>query len=354
MLADNNFHYIFSFQFIIKTTDYYLAAMLFFKEIKLTQFRNYIFQSFHFNKKIIAICGANGSGKTNLLDALYYLCFTKNYASKTESRNVNFISQGFRIEGMLDNENETYKLVCIVRENNKKEFLVNDEAYKKFSQHIGRFPCVMIAPDDVFLITGNSDERRKLIDTILSQIQKDYLQHLINYNKILPQRNALLKTFAETGLADEGLLDTYDTQLASAGQEIFIARKKFMQQFILLANTEYHGIAGKNDLIEIEYESQLHNRSLIDLLKENRSRDIYLQRTGVGIHKDELLIKMNGESFKNIASQGQRKSLLFALKLAEFFILKQYKGFAPVILLDDVFEKLDEIRITNLLKKLCA
>ncbi len=327
--------------------------MLFFNEIKITQFRNYIFQSFSFHEKVIGICGANGSGKTNLLDALYYLCFTKSYFSRNESQNSSHSTLGFRIEGSLKRQNETFELLCIYRENNRKEFLLNNEVYKKFSEHIGQFPCVMIAPDDVSLITGNSDERRKFLDTILAQLHKNYLKNLIDYNKILLQRNVLLKA-AEYNTIDENLLDTYDKQLSETGQFIFEARKKFLADFLPLINDQYESIAEKKDDIEIEFESQLHHTGLAKLLQENRARDMYLQRTGIGIHKDDLAIKMNNESFKNIASQGQRKSLLFAMKLAEFITLKQYKGFAPVLLLDDVFEKLDEKRINNLLKKVCV
>jgi DNA replication and repair protein RecF len=327
--------------------------MLFFNEIKITQFRNYVFQTFSFDEKVIGICGANGSGKTNLLDALYYLCFTKSYFSRQENQNVNYGKDGFRIEGFLNAEKKKHSLLCILREN-KKEFFLDDEGYKKFSEHIGKFPCVMVAPDDVVLITGNSDERRKFIDTILSQLHHDYLKKLIAYTKILQQRNSLLKAAAEHNRLDESLLDTYDEQLAEAGQFIFNKRKEFLQKFLLLITEQYETIAEKNDTIEIVFESQLHFTNMKELLKENRSRDLYLQRTGCGIHKDELEIKMNGEAFKNTASQGQRKSLLFAMKLAEFITLKEHKGFAPILLLDDVFEKLDEQRINNLLRKVCV
>jgi len=211
----------------------------------------------------------------------------------------------------------------------------------------------MVAPDDVVLITGNSDERRKFIDTILSQLHPDYLKKLIAYNKILLQRNTLLKASAEHNRLDEHLLDTYDAQLAEAGQFIFDKRKNFLKEFLFAIIKEYQSIAEKNDVIEIVFESQLHHADLKTFLKENRSRDVYMQRTGIGIHKDDLAITMNGEAFKNIASQGQRKSLLFAMKLAEFMTLKEHKGFSPVLLLDDVFEKLDEKRIYNLLLKVC-
>ena len=169
-----------------------LRRMFAFTEISVTQFRNYVTQSFRFNERIVGICGSNGSGKTNLLDALYYLCFTKSYFSRPDVQSVHSGMQGFRIEGHAMQNNNASKLVCILRETGKKEFSINDEAYKKFSEHIGRFPCVMVAPDDAALITGGSEQRRDFIDTILAQLHKEYLQHLIQYKKIVEQRNSLL------------------------------------------------------------------------------------------------------------------------------------------------------------------
>ncbi len=261
--------------------------------------------------------------------------------------------QGLRIEGILQNGAETEKLVCIIRENNRKEFSLNGIAYTRFSEHIGKFPCVMIAPDDVALISGASEERRRFIDTILSQLYPGYLRQLIDYTKIVQQRNSLLKAAAERNYLDDTLLDTLDTQLAEKAQFIFDHRKRFLQKFIPLAKEQYNMIAGKDDNIQLQYESQLQQTPIKELLQQNRQRDLYLQRTGCGTHKDDLVISMQGETFKMLASQGQRKSLLFALKLAEFITLKEFKGFAPVLLLDDVFEKLDEKRMSNLLKRVC-
>ncbi|MGI8952374.1 MAG: DNA replication/repair protein RecF [Chitinophagaceae bacterium] len=336
------------------TTVYYLAnLMLFFKNITLTQFRNYVFQSFDFNKKIIGICGQNGSGKTNLLDAIHYLCFTKTYFSKTDLQSVYQGLQGFRIEGGVIKNKEEHKLICILRENNRKEFLQNGEIYKRFSEHIGQFPCVMIAPDDIELINGASEERRKFIDTILSQLYTQYLQNLIDYNKLLQQRNSVLKTAAEYNRLDESLLEILNEQIAEKAQLIYNWRNNFLQQFLPLVKEQYVAISEKNDSIEILYDSQLKNISMKDLLKENRERDLYLQRTTCGIHKDDLEIVMNNQPAKSLASQGQKKSLLFALKLAEFNALKKHAGFAPVLLLDDAFEKLDAQRMQNLLSEVC-
>ncbi len=324
------------------------------KDISLTQFRNYLFQNFEFTKRIIGICGQNGTGKTNLLDAVYYICFTKSYFSKPDAQSVYSEMRGFRLEASISKNNEYNNLVCILRENNRKEFIINNEAYKKFSDHIGKFPCVMIAPDDVELITSGSETRRTFLDTILSQLYPAYLQQLIDYKKILEQRNSFLKAAAERTYIDDNLLDTLDDQLIKSGGYIFKLRKEFTASFLPKVQKEYAHIASNNDSVILNYYSQLHSTGFKDLLRQNMQRDLYMQRTGCGIHKDDIEIQMNQTPFKTIASQGQRKSLLFALKLAEFNVLKEQNGFAPLLLLDDVFEKLDAQRMHSLLYKVCV
>ncbi len=328
--------------------------MLKLQSISLVQFRNYVQQQFTFTEKVVGICGLNGSGKTNLLDAIYYLGFTKSYFSRSDAQNVHHGLAGMRLQGHFLLGNEPQNLLSILRENNKKEFSINDEPYKKFSEHIGRFPCVMIAPDDVELIIGGSEERRKFIDTILSQIDKTYLQQLIDYTKILQQRNSLLKQAAEQGKMDEALLQIFNEQLSQKGEWLYQERTIFLQEFLLLTIDFYKRIAGKQDDVAITYESGLQQANMQQLLQAARQKDMALQRTTVGIHKDDLAIKMGDSNFKNEASQGQRKSLLFALKLAEWQTLKNKKGFAPILLLDDVFEKLDEQRMHNLLHWVCT
>lgn len=331
----------------------YLACMFACRQISLTQFRNYSFQSFNFKEDIVGIYGLNGSGKTNLLDAIYYLCFTKSSFNRPDAGSVQEGLAGFRIEGKYEKDEEAYKLVCILRENNRKEFLLNDESYTRFSEHIGRFPCVMIAPDDIALITEGSEERRKFIDTLLSQLQHDYLEQLIAYNKILQQRNSFLKFVAERNSYDESLLEILNNQLIEKGNFIYKRRQTFLKDFLPQVLQQYIFIADKDDKLALSYESQLNNQPFEDLLAQNLQRDLYLQRTGTGIHKDDIVIELQRSAFKNIASQGQRKSLLFAFKLAAFETLKESKGFPPILLLDDVFEKLDEQRMQNLLEYVC-
>ena len=328
--------------------------MLRLQSISLVQFRNYVQQDFSFTERIVGICGINGTGKTNLLDAVYYLSFSRSYFSRPDSQNVHHGLAGMRLEGNYQLNDQPQQLTCILRENNRKELVLNDDEYKKFSDHIGKLPCVMIAPDDIVLITGGSEERRKFIDTLLSQINKAYLQQLIRYTKILQQRNSLLKQSAESGKTDEALLQVLNEQLSQSGNAIFNERKEFLVDFLILTLSIYKRIAGKDDGLILQYESQLLHDNFDQLLQATRQKDALLQRTTAGIHKDDLLFFMETAAFKTEASQGQRKSLLFALKLAEWQVLKDKKGFTPILLLDDVFEKLDEHRMFQLLHWVCT
>ncbi len=328
--------------------------MLYLESISIFQFKNYTNRVFPFSERIVGICGNNGVGKTNLLDAIHYLCFTKSYFSRVDANSVQQGRTGFRIEGHFNLNGKLEKTVCILRESGKKEFSVDEQSYDKFSQHIGRYPCVVIAPDDAQLITGGSEERRKFLDAMLSQLDEDYLRHLISYTKVLQQRNALLKAFAESGNRNMSLLDVLDDQLTGPGEYIFNKRKEFLISFLPMVKHLYFDIARQQEDISLLYESELLQTQFTELLAASRQRDCLAQRTTAGVHRDNIEINLAGQPFRNIASQGQRKSLLFALKLAEMEVLKKEKGFAPLLLLDDVFEKLDEDRIGNLLQRVCV
>ena len=324
-----------------------------FKKISLTGYKNYKLQSFDFTERIIGICGLNGRGKTNLLDAISYLCFTRSYFSKSDQLNIHFGDEGFRLEGELQSTQKKSQIVCIYRPSAKKEFYLDDVAYEKFSHHIGKFPCVMIAPDDIEMITGGSEERRRFIDTLISQVDSEYLQQLIVYNKVLTQRNSFLKNEAQKSILDYSLLEILDSQLVAPGNYIHRVRSQFSKELFPLVQEFYKSISADNEIVNLEYNSLLNENNFAQLLIASRQRDRLLQRTNVGIHKDDLIFLLNENIFKTIASQGQRKSLLFACKLAEFEILKKVKKSAPVLLLDDVFEKLDEERVKNLLEYVC-
>ncbi len=319
------------------------------QQLKLDQFRNYVQMNFEFTHRIVGIVGSNGTGKTNLLDALYYLSFTKSYFNRPDAQNVHHAYEGLRIEGWYNFHNQPTPITCIIRENLKKEFYFDEELYTKMSQHIGKIPCVMIAPDDVQIITGSSEERRKLMDSLLCQIYPPYLKFLIQYNKILLQRNSLLKNAAETGQLDMVLLETLNGQLTENGQPIYSYRKKLMNELLPEIIKLYNHLAQNNDQIDIQYQSQLDQDSFENLLNYSLPKDKAVLRTSVGIHKDDLIITIQGQSFKQEASQGQRKSLLFAIRFAEWQLIKNNKGFSPILLMDDIFEKLDEQRMIQLL-----
>ena len=327
---------------------------LFLRSISLYQFKNYPENQFSFNSQVIGICGRNGVGKTNLLDAIHYLCFTKSYFSRLDQLNIYHQKEGFRLEGefVLNDHSET--AVCILRENGKKEFSIDQQPYTRFSSHIGRYPCVIIAPDDVQLIIGGSEERRKFIDTLLSQLNPDYLQSLIQYTKILQQRNSFLRSYETSFQKDFTVLDILDEQLISEADRLFEMRRSFLLKFLPVVKQLYNDISKRYEDISLFYESELHHNSMADLLKHTRQKDLMIQRTTMGIHKDDLLFRIGAQAFKSQASQGQRKSLLFALKLAEMEMLKEEKKLSPLLLLDDVFEKLDEERIANLLQRVCS
>ncbi|HEY1870890.1 MAG TPA: DNA replication and repair protein RecF [Chitinophagaceae bacterium] len=322
--------------------------------ILLIQFKNYQNKAIQFSDRIIGISGRNGIGKTNLLDAIHYLCFTKSYFTRFDSLNILQGHNGYRLEGEFEIWDKQEKAICILRETGKKEFSINGQFYEKFSQHIGHYPCVIIAPDDIQIITGGSEERRRFIDTLLSQLDADYLQQLITYHKILQERNSLLRLFAETGNRDNSLLAVLNEQIEKPGQKIFDRRKEFLVSFLPVVKQLYNDIAGHFENVNLFYDSELQQVSFSELLHANHTRDLMAMRTTCGIHKDDLEFNLNEQPFKNIASQGQRKSLLFALKLAEMEVLKKEKGFAPFLLLDDIFEKLDEERIANLLQRVCV
>ena len=328
--------------------------MLRLENISLVQFRNYENISLSFSKRITGISGKNGCGKTNLLDAVYYLCFTKSYFGKTDAQNAQYSKKGFRVGGTFTRTGAPYETICVVRETGKKEFSVNNESYNRMAAHIGKFPCVMIAPDDVAIITEGSEERRKFIDYTVSQIDADYLQTLIDYNKLLQQRNSMLKQLAENGSMDEALFQIITGQMVESGNIIFKKRTSFLAEFIPVAIALYLDIAGNGEKLDIRYASGLQNDSFAGLLRNHQAKDRVLQRTTQGVHRDDLEFELDHLVFKTVASQGQRKSLLFALKLAEFEMLLRHKGFAPLLLLDDVFEKLDEERMHNLLRKVCV
>lgn len=308
-------------------------------DLSLYHFKNYTKRSFRFSKEICCFYGLNGAGKTNVLDAIHYLCFTKSYFSSFDHQVVQFGKQGMFVKGHFENN----LVECIIRENGKKEISLNGQIYEKNALHIGKFPAVIISPDDIVLINGLNDVRRRFLDVLLSQHDAGYLQHLIHYNKFLAQRNALLKS-AKRKSIDAHLEKLYMEALVKHGTYIFELRKKLCRALQPIVANYYQTIAGIDSKIEMHYESQLEETDYLKLLEQSAEKDYFSQRTTVGIHKDQLHFTLNELPLKQHASQGQKKSFLFALKFAEYQFLKESLHKKPILLLDDIFEKLDEQR----------
>jgi DNA replication and repair protein RecF len=323
---------------------------MYLKNLSLVNFKNYDEASISFSDGANAFTGNNGAGKTNLLDAIHYLSLCKSYFNPIDSQQIKQDRDLFMIQGTFEKNESDEVISCGIKKNQKKQFKRNKKEYQRLADHIGLFPLVMISPNDTSLILEGSEERRKFIDNVISQTDANYLDELIFYNKNLQNRNALLKQIAETGKYDPTLLEIFDEQLIRAGNKIFEKRKLFMESFITIFNEHYKYLTEDAELVELVYESLLFTDSFDKLLKKSLEKDRILQRTNVGIHKDELVFQIFGMPLKKFGSQGQQKSFLIALKLAKYSFLYQQKGFKPLLLLDDIFDKLDDLRITKLMK----
>ncbi|MDO7171787.1 DNA replication/repair protein RecF [Mariniflexile sp. AS56] len=320
------------------------------KSLSLLNYKNFDSKSFVFNDKINCIVGNNGIGKTNVLDAIYHLSFGKSYFNPVASQNIKHDEDFFVINGDYEKENKTEKVVISLKRGQTKVIKRNAKAYDKFSEHIGFLPLVIISPADRDLIIEGSDTRRKFIDSVISQSDKSYLTTLISYNKILAQRNALLKYFALNHTFNKDTLDVYNTQLNDFGSVIFEKRDAFLQTFIPIFKSRYQAISNGNEEVELNYHSDLFEDNLTTLLQKNINKDKTLQYTSVGIHKDDLHFNIENHPIKKFGSQGQQKSFLIALKLAQFDFIKARSNVNPILLLDDIFDKLDENRVGQIIK----
>jgi DNA replication and repair protein RecF len=318
-------------------------------KISLVQFRNHATGAFDFSSPVTCIAGANGSGKTNLLDAIYYLCYTKSYFSAYQQNSVQNGRDGFRVTGTFVRDGKDEVISCKWKAG-KKEIYKNDAEYEKITDHIGIYASVMIAPDDTELINGSSDLRRKWVDSILGQADKTYLEKLMHYQRVLLQRNAWLKIQAFKPAPDHAALDYYNGELAADSIYIYDQRKKFIDDFLPLLDKYYHELASGKETIQVSYNSDLSQKPLAELLRQGLEHDLRYQRTLRGIHKDDWEFRLNGMALKQFGSQGQKKSFLFALKLAQYAYLSRVLGHLPILLLDDIFEKLDQSRMEALLR----
>lgn len=321
---------------------------MFLKSLSLVNYKNFDSASFDFDSKINCLVGHNGVGKTNVLDSIYHLSFGKSYFNPITSQNINHNSDFFVIEGTLDkNDREEHVLVSAKR-GQKKVIKRNNKPYEKFSEHIGFIPAVMISPGDRDLILEGSETRRKFIDGVISQSDQDYLNALINYSKVVAQRNALLKFFAANSKFDRDTLEIYNAQMCDLGNKIFNKRKEFLKEFIPIFNNRYSEITNDKEKVSIAYASKLFETPLAKLLEDNLQKDMALQYTSVGLHKDDLSFEIAEYPIKKFGSQGQQKSFLIALKLAQFDFIKNISKANPILLLDDIFDKLDEQRVAQI------
>lgn len=318
-------------------------------KLTLVNFKNFASQSFDFEDKVNCFVGNNGVGKTNVLDAIYYLSFAKSYFNPIASQNIRHSEDFFMIEGSYQLNDKIETIVCSLKKGNKKIVKRNGKVYDKFSEHIGYLPLVIISPADRDLIIDGSEVRRKFIDNVISQSDKNYLQTIIKYNKVLSQRNALLKYFAANRTFDPVSLDVYNEQLNRYGTVIYEKRNAFLEVFIPIFKERYLEITDKKEEVSLTYKSQLFEQSLLKLLESNLERDRVLQYTSSGVHKDDLVFKIDGHPIKKFGSQGQQKSYLIALKLAQFDFIKEQAHVKPILLLDDIFDKLDDLRVAQII-----
>ncbi len=321
---------------------------MFLKRLHLLNFKNWEEAEFIFLDNINCLVGNNGSGKTNILDAIHYLSVCKSYLNPADSQNIKDNTSFMLVEGDFNRNDSDYHIYCGLKRGQKKKFKKNKKEYDRLAEHIGQFPSVVISPYDRDLITEGSDVRRKFMDSVISQSDPLYLDNLIRYNKALQQRNALLKYFAANHRFDAENLSIYDQQLVEKGYPIFLKRKEFAELLKPRLLYYYSSISNSKEETDMLYTSQLHHEKLEQLLKANLEKDRVNQYTGVGIHKDDLDFRIEERSVKKFGSQGQQKSFLIALKLAQYEFLKEKQGVKPLLLLDDIFDKLDEERVKQL------
>ena len=321
---------------------------MFLKKLTLFNYKNFSEASFEFDNKINCFVGKNGIGKTNVLDAIYHLSQGKSYFNPLAAQNIKHGEEFFVVDGAFEKNDRVEQIVCSLKKGQKKILKRNGKLYDKFSEHIGLIPLVIISPADRDLIIDGSETRRKFVDSVISQLDKSYLQEIIKYQKTIIQRNALLKYFALNHTFDKETLLIYNEQLNDLGQIIFEKRAKFLEQFIPIFNQYYQEISNYSEAVRLVYQSDLFEKNMLLLLEENLAKDRVLHYTSVGVHKDDLSFEIDGYPIKKFGSQGQQKSFLIALKLAQFDFVKKQSGEKPILLFDDIFDKLDENRVAKI------
>jgi len=319
---------------------------MFLNSLSLVNFKNFHEATLEFSPRINCFAGDNGVGKTNILDAIHYLCLCKSCFNPVDSQNIMHDQEFSVIQGDFLLEGSRNNIYCSIQRNRNKIFKRNNKDYERLAQHIGLLPVVMISPEDSALITEGSDERRKFLNSVISQYNRSYLEDMILYNKLLSQRNKLLKDKH----FDRDMLQIYDDRMIEPGIRIHSERLSFVEKLKPVFQSYYTRIAPSQEEVDLRFFSQLTGADFYALLQESREKDKSLQYTTTGIHKDDILLKLNSYPMKKTASQGQQKTFMVALKLAEFDFLKEVSKVKPLLLLDDVFDKFDENRVVQIIK----
>jgi DNA replication and repair protein RecF len=323
---------------------------MYLKKLALTNFKNYELNELEFSPKINCFVGNNGVGKTNILDAIHYLSLTKSFFNNIDSISIRHGEDYFIIQGTFIRDEEDDQIYCAFQKQKQKLLKRNGKEYQKLSDHVGRYPVVMISPADSALITEGSEDRRKFMNKIISQYSSEYLDSALRYSKALQQRNKLLKDINSPAKADPDILSIWDAQLVKYGSIVYKERDTLINELIPVFQEYYSLISSGKETVKLKYKSHLADGNFEDALLNSLEKDRYLEYTTVGIHKDDLLLEMNDFSVKSLGSQGQQKSYLVALKLAKFDYIKRKAGFSPILLLDDIFDKFDDERVEQIIK----
>jgi DNA replication and repair protein RecF len=323
---------------------------MYLKKLALTFFKNYDQAELEFSPKINCFVGNNGVGKTNILDAIHYLSLTKSFFNNIDSVNIKHNEDYFIIQGSFVRDDEDNNIFCSFHKQKQKNLKRNGKEYHKLSDHVGRYPVVMISPADNALIIEGSEVRRKFLNKIISQYDPGYLDAVLKYNKVLQQRNKLLKDFKYAGKFDSDMLSIWDSQLIKYGRYIFDERDILVNELIPVFNEYYSFISNEKELVKLTYRSHLKEGDFAEMLQNSIDKDRILEYTTVGIHKDDLILEMDDFPVKSLGSQGQQKSYLVALKLAKFDYIKRKAGFSPILLLDDIFDKFDAARVEQIIR----
>jgi DNA replication and repair protein RecF len=320
------------------------------KSLSLVNFKNYEQVDIPLSRKINCFVGENGVGKTNILDAVHYLALCKSNLNPVDTQNIRYEQEFCVVQGIFERQGKDENIYCGIRKQKKKQFKRNQKEYQKLSEHIGLIPLVMISPYDSILINGGSEERRRFMNGVIAQYSRVYLENLIQYNRALAQRNRLLKDFAASRSFNQEMLESWDEQLIRYGEPIYHERRRFVEELLPVFGAFYEHVSGNRERVRLSYQTQLQERSYHEGLRGSVEKDRILQYTSFGTHKDDLAMDLGPDILKKSGSQGQQKTFLVALKLAEFEYIRKLTGIPPILLLDDLFDKFDASRVKQIIR----